>query len=165
MEWAGLYASEVIKNDIGIMGVNIRKQWGQKSNNNIIRITESEIRDIVRESVEQILSKVKCDYHVGKYEVVNGLDEYDITPYLYHSLRRFGWTYQVKMYFSEDDTYCLLRRKDNKKLFFAKIVPAPELGEKQTKFVPCRPKEVPQIIFQDVQRFLSHSSESEHNVT
>lgn len=147
------------------MGVNIRKQWGQKSNNNIIRITESEIRDIVRESVEQILSKVKCDYHVGKYEVVNGLDEYDITPYLYHSLRRFGWTYQVKMYFSEDDTYCLLRRKDNKKLFFAKIVPAPELGEKQTKFVPCRPKEVPQIIFQDVQRFLSHSSESEHNVT
>ena len=32
------------------------------------------------------------------------------------------------MYFSKDGTYCLLRRKSNRKLFFAKIVLAPELG-------------------------------------
>lgn len=134
--------------------------------NRTIRITESEIRDMVRESVSKILSEeVKCDYYVGKYEVVNGLDEYDITPHLYLSMKRFGWTYHVKMYFSEDESYCLLRRKDNRKLFFAKIIPAPELGEKETKFVPCRPKDVPHIIRQDAQLCLSHSSKRVHNMT
>ena len=122
----------------------------------LFSVTKSDIKNMVMESVCRIILKEsKCDYHVGKYEVVNGLDEHDISPRLYDSLKKFGWVYDVKMYFSHDDTYCLLRREDNKKLFLAKIVPAPELGEKKTKFVPCRPqpKEVPQIILLDVKRF------------
>ena len=132
----------------------------------LLSITESEIKNMVMECVCRIISEEpKCDYKVGKYEVVNGWDERDITPYLYHSLKNFGWTYQVKMYFSKDGTYCLLRRKSNRKLFFAKIVLAPELGDKATKFVPCHPKEVPQIILQDVQRFLwLHPERRGHNV-
>ena len=54
----------------------------------LLSITESEIKNMVMECVCRIISEEpKCDYKVGKYEVVNGWDERDITPYLYHSLK------------------------------------------------------------------------------
>lgn len=156
----------VPKFDFNPKTTNRKISLEEENNLSLISVTESDIKNMVMECVCRIISEeVKCDYHVGKYEVVNGWDERDITPYLYHSLKKFGWVYQVKMYFSKDGTYCLLRRKSNRKLFFAKIVTAPELGEKETKFVPCRTKEVPRVIRQDVQRFLRlHPERRGHNV-
>ncbi len=53
--------------------------------NRTIRITESEIRDMVRESVERILSESKSEYGPNGYRIVKGGMDYTIKGEKRHS--------------------------------------------------------------------------------
>lgn len=53
--------------------------------NRTIRISESEIRDMVRESVEQILSESKSEYGPNGYRIVKGGMDYTIKGEKQHS--------------------------------------------------------------------------------
>lgn len=123
-----------------------------QSNNRTIRITESEIRNMVRESVFRIISETDTHNHIGEYEVIDGWGEG--VEYKAPSLKQFGVFNDIRMYLSKTHTYCLHRRIDNGKYFFSEIVPAPELGKDETKFVPRHLSAIPSAICQDALRLL-----------
>lgn len=54
--------------------------------NRTIRITESEIRDIIRESVEQILSESESEYGPNGYRIVKDGMDYTIKGEKQHSV-------------------------------------------------------------------------------
>lgn len=112
--------------------------------NRTIRITESEIRDMVRESVERILESQR--EKIGDYEIMNG-DCF--TKNYAPSLKEFGAFLEIRMYYSKHHTYCLHCRYDDGMLFWTEIVPAPELGKNQTKYRPISVSKVPSIILHD----------------
>lgn len=70
-----------------------------QSNNRTIRITESEIRDMVRESVEQILSESESEYGPNGYRIVKGGMDYTIKGEKMHSVisvvNKYGTAYHV----------------------------------------------------------------------
>lgn len=117
-------------------------------------ITESEIRDMVRESVIRLISESETDTteYIGEYEVIDGWGEG--VEYWAPSLKQFGFFNDIRMYLSKTHTYCLHKRIDNGKYFFSEIVPAPELGKDETKFVPRHLSEIPSAICQDALRLL-----------
>lgn len=119
---------------------------------NIIRLTSSDLKHIITESVQRILQEQesKVGKRLGEYEVIDGRFASCKAP----SLERFGYYNDVRMYYSPCHTYCLMRREDNGTLFFAEIVTAPELGKNQTKYVPRKPNEVPSFILRDAQSLL-----------
>lgn len=128
---------------------------GVKENREVVRLTESKIRKIVEKSVRGILKELyEPVYYLGNYMVINGLWESKTSD----SLKEFGTYNDIRMYFSNENTYCLLRRENNGTFFFAEIIPAPELGtengKKKTKYEPRRPSEVPKNILQDAQALL-----------
>lgn len=126
--------------------------------NRTIRITESVIRDIVRESVIQIISEATINGHtyavekqLGKWKCIDGIyADYDFSEF-----GKKGYSQDVRMYIDTTApkdvpaTYCLFRRMDNGKYFYAKIVMAPELGPNETKFLLVRRSEVPREILND----------------
>lgn len=69
------------------------------SSNRTIRITESEIRDIVRESVELILSESESEYGPNEYRIVKGGMDYTINGDKRHSkisvVNKYGMAYHI----------------------------------------------------------------------
>ncbi len=67
--------------------------------NRTIRITESEIRDMIRESVERILSESKSEYGPNGYRIVKGGMDYTIKGEKMHSaisvVNKYGTAYHV----------------------------------------------------------------------
>lgn len=98
--------------------------------NRTIRITESVIRDIVRESVIQIISEATINGHtyavekqLGKWKCIDGIyADYDFSEF-----GKKGYSQDVRMYIDTTApkdvpaTYCLFRRMDNGKYFYAKL--------------------------------------------
>ena len=84
---------------------------------------------------------------IGEYEVIEGSGIMGTcrAP----SIKQFGWFAELCMYYSKAHTYCLHLRKKTDKGFFCEIVPAPELGENETKYVPRHLSEIPVAIRQD----------------
>ena len=121
-------------------------------------LKESDLKSIIRDCLNRILSQLSKQ-NVGKYEVIDG----DSLEHEADSITQFGHFNDIRMYTSDEETYCLMRRCNNGTYFFTKIVDAPELGEKETKFVPVKPKDVPPIILRDAQSLI-HSSATLHNL-
>lgn len=144
----------VIKFEFNPQTTNRKLSLEGKNKHNTISITESEIRDMVRESAIRLISESETDTteYIGEYEVIDGWGEG--VEYLAPSLKQFGIFNDIRMYLSKTHTYCLHKRIDNGKYFFSEIVPAPELGKDETKYVPCHLSEIPSVIRQDALRLL-----------
>ncbi len=126
--------------------------------NRIIQITESDIKKMVMECVCRIISEATINGHtyaikkqLGKWECIDGIyADYDFSEF-----GKEDYCQDVRMYMDTTApkdvpaTYCLFRRMDNGKYFYAKIVMAPERGLKKTKFLIVRRSEVPQEILTD----------------
>lgn len=134
------------------------KNSAMMDTSNKITITESDIRNMVRESVYRILDE-SPNGRIGEYECKNGFLRTLKAP----SLKQFGYFNDVRLYYSPSHTYCLLRREDNGTLFFAEIIDAPEIGKNDTKFVPRKPSEVPNVILRDAQSLL-RKAKSQHTL-
>ncbi len=108
-------------------------------------IGESQQRSIFHQCVREVLSEERRK--IGEYEVIEGPGIVSLcwAP----SIKQFGMFYELRMYYSKAHTYCLHLRKENDKGFFCEIVPAPELGENKTKYVPRHLSEIPSPIRQD----------------
>ena len=128
--------------------------------NRKIRITEGALRKIVNESVKKVLkqavfeaakncSAIPVKKKLGKWNCIDG-QWWDGTPY---GLEHKGLVQDVRMYDKEtnDDTFetiALFRRCDNKKFFYAQIVPIE--NSKDTKWKPLPLSKVPEIIKNDI---------------
>lgn len=151
------------------------KPYESKTYKKSVILTGSNLKNIIAESVSRVLSEYYNEDYlpevvkvrkrenktkgrqgnansriIGNYEVIE-------TPSLdckAESLKQFGWYEHILMYYSQKHTYCLLRRCKNGMYFFAEIVDAPELGNKETKFNPLVPKDVPAIILRDAQNYI-----------
>lgn len=86
------------------------------------------------------------EYQFGQYKCVDGYAEY-------YNIGKKGLCKGIRMYMDmsskDKTTYCLFQRADNKKFFYCEIVPAPERGPKETKFLPLPLSKVPQLVRQD----------------
>lgn len=112
-----------------------------------ISITESDIRKMVRECICKVIQEqYPQEYQLGKYKCVDGYAEY-------YNIEEKGLCRGIRMYMDmsskDKTTYCLFQRADNKKFFYCEIVPAPEKGPKETKFLPLPLSKVPQSVRQD----------------
>lgn len=116
---------------------------------NVMRLSEADLRYIVSESVRRVCEQSDKEYpKVGAYTIVPDMGS------MVHrsvSLKNFGWHYYILMYYSDEHTYCLMQREDNGKFFYTEIVDAPELGEKETKFIPVSISDIPAQIHHDAQ--------------
>lgn len=96
------------------------------------------------------MTENKYDYTVGKWGVCYS----DFRLYDF-SKEGKGECVGVRMYIDGSNTdhiqptYCLFKRKDNGKYFWATIVDAPEIGPKETKFLIVPSSSLPQEILQD----------------
>jgi hypothetical protein len=113
-----------------------------------IRITETELKGIIAESVKRIL--YGASHKIGNWERVpsNG--------YEFHDIPSKGKCVGIAMYVDNTTnekippTYCLFRRGSNGKYFYATIVDASEKGPKETKFLTVPVSNVPQEIRKDL---------------
>lgn len=124
----------------------------------VIHLNESELLALIKDCVKKVISEQQKRM-LGDYEILDG----DGMEHEADSIIQFGHFNDIRMYVSNTDTYCLMKRCDNGTYFFTRIVDAPELGEKQTKFKPMNPKDVPPIILRDAQSLI-HSSTTLHNL-
>lgn len=125
---------------------NMRYDWASKYIKNAKPIREA------RCLMGRIENKVQYD-KLGPYDIVPSND-FLITRYRCDSLKQFGEYRNYVMYSSDTDTYCFMQRVDNNTFFCAKIIPAPELGEKQTKFQAVKQDEIPNIILHHFRQWL-----------
>lgn len=120
----------------------------------VIRLTESVLKEMIAESLREALNEMREPVgKIGEFEIIDG----SWGTYRCESLKDFEPFNDVRMYYSDEHTYCLMRREDNGTFFFAEIVPAPELGKNETKFEPKRPSEVPNKILRDAKNYLHNS--------
>ena len=127
----------------------------EKSN---VTLMENTLRHIIQKHIRKTLLEYR-EKAVGKYTAIDG----DGLKWQADSIIQFGWYNNIRMYDSDDDTYCLMRRYENGMYFFTKIVDAPELGKDETKFVPVKAKDVPSVILRDA-RSLIRLQTKEHNL-
>lgn len=143
-------------------------------------LSESQLRYVItstiKEAINKVYSKAISDSEsekkvygclsrdfgpskgkIGEFKYING----DLGSHTCEWLHKFGRYNDVRMYISLKHTYCLMRREDNGTFFFTEIVPAPEIGEDETKFQAKRPHEVPPILLKDA-RFLLQKAKSRH---
>lgn len=138
--------------DSAIPQIQKNKTQQNEGTSKLLKLSEVDLKYIVSESVERILSEQIMQYpKIGDYTIVPDLGS---MVHRSDSLKNFGWHYYILMYYSDEHTYCLMQREDNGKFFFTEIVDAPELGEKETKFTPVSVHNIPAIILQDIQRRL-----------
>ena len=142
----------------------MKAKISQAYHNHVIRITESEIRGIVRESVGKILLTEKyynpaiepmVDYKIGDYDVLYGAEEEQIIC----DLPQKGWVEDIIMYSAMakgGKTYALYRRCDNGKYFFVEIMDLPE-DKKHLHAKVISRKSVPQIIWNDAKDVVRYS--------
>lgn len=142
----------VLKFEFNPQTTNRKLSLEEKNKHNTISIMESDIRNMVRESVIRIISEAMINGHtfavekqLGKWKCIDGIyADYDFSEF-----GKKDYCQDVRMYMDTTApkdvpaTYCLFRRIDNGKYFYAKIVMAPELGPNETKFLLMRRSEVP----------------------
>ena len=131
-------------------GTSMNESKSKRTSTNIktIRITETELKGIIAESVKRILSV--ASHKIGNWERVpsNG--------YEFHDIPSKGKCVGIAMYVDNTTnetippTYCLFRRGSNGKYFYATIIGAPEKGTKETKFLTVPVSNVPQEIRKDL---------------
>lgn len=118
---------------------------------NIIRLTESQFRQILVESISAVLNlnEEKCKKKVGDYTALDG----QWMLMVYDGIENKGRVQDIRMYDNDlfrgkenFDTILLFRRQDNLKFFYARIVP---VGEHGVKFESIPLKDVPKIIKDD----------------
>lgn len=120
-------------------------------NRQVVRLNESQLRGMIEKHLKKVLNEMREPVgKIGEFEIIDG----SWGTYRCDSLKDFEPFNDVRMYYSDEHTYCLMRREDNGTFFFAEIVPAPELGKNETKFEPKRPSEVPNKILRDAQELL-----------
>lgn len=132
--------------------VEVYKQM-RESTSSVVCLNESELRALIKDCVTKVLSEQQKRM-LSNYEIIDG----DGMEHEADSIIQFGHFNDIRMYCSEEDTYCLMRRCDNGSYFFTQIVDAPELGEKETKFKPVKPKDVPSIILRDAKSLIRSSA-------
>lgn len=116
---------------------------------NRIRLTESQFRQILVESISAVLNEEKCEKKVGDYTALDG----QWMLMVYDGIENKGRVQDIRMYDNDlfrgkenFDTILLFRRQDNLKFFYARIVP---VGEHGVKFESIPLKDVPKIIKDD----------------
>lgn len=123
-------------------------------NKQVVKLTESQLRGMIEKHLKKVLNEMREPVgKIGEFEIIDG----SWGTYRCESLKDFEPFNDVRMYYSDEHTYCLMRREDNGTFFFAEIVPAPELGKNETKFEPKRPSEVPNKILRDAKNYLHNS--------
>lgn len=122
---------------------------GVKESRNTVRLTESELKEIIAESVKTVLKEME-EKTVEEYTVINGCSW---TSYP-HGLESKGGVIKIRMYDrnreeckNNFETYGLFRRVDNLKFFYAKIVPIE--NTKETKWVAVPRNKLPKAILDD----------------
>ena len=116
---------------------------------NNVTLMENTLRHIIQKHIRETLMEYR-EKAVGKYTTIDG----DGIKWQADSIIQFGWYNNIRMYDSDDDTYCLMRRCKNGMYFFTKIVDAPELGKDETKFIPVKAKDVPSVILRDARSLI-----------
>ena len=126
-------------------------------------LAESKITKIVRNTVSKILSeatnKPQVKERLGEWVCIDGL-WWDGTP---HGLESKGLVQDVRMYDKQTDndtfeTIALFRRCDNRKFFYAQIIPIE--NSKETKWEPLPLNKVPSIIKDDIKSINPQGHES-----
>lgn len=128
--------------------------------NRTIRITESEIRDIVLESVSKILSESQLlnesytTRRLGKYTIVNGDNE----PHSIEGLETYGNNlYDVAMYDTNDETICVFSvGKNSNKFIYCRLEYSKEYGQ-WLGFTPLKYYDAPYLIRQDIKENFTNS--------
>lgn len=141
--WKDCFTEGKIKKDIMTEAIN-----KISNTKRTIRLTKTELKGIIAESVKRILSV--APHKIGNWERVpsNG--------YEFHDIPSKGKCVGIAMYVNNTTnekippTYCLFRRGSNGKYFYATIVDAPEKGPKETKFLTVPVSNVPQEIRKDL---------------
>ena len=112
---------------------------------NCLLVAEYQSGNLFQQCAREVLSEERRK--IGEYEVIEGSGIMGTcrAP----SIKQFGWFAELCMYYSKAHAYCLHLRKKTDKGFFCEIVPAPELGENETKYVPRHLSEIPVAIRQD----------------
>ena len=117
-----------------------------------IKLTESDLRMIVKDCARRILNESKKHYNIEK---IGKWDRIPSNGYEFHMIPGKGTCVGLMMYVDSTSkieippTYCLFRRGDNGKYFYATIVASPEDGPKATKFLTVPLKELPEEIYKD----------------
>lgn len=112
-----------------------------------IRLTESDLHKMIKESIRQIIYEYKTK-RLGKYEVVLG----DMTPHKIDGLEQYGNNlYDYKMYHAKDETFCVFKiGKDTRKFICCRLEYDKEYGT-WLGFTPIKNYHVPTLIKQDLQ--------------
>lgn len=120
-----------------------------------IKLTESELKIVVKNCVRKVLSESEQRYNVGKIGKWNRIPS---NGYEFHKIPGKGTCVGIMMYVDSTSemeippTYCLFRRGDNGKYFYATIVASPKDGPKATKFSIVPLKEIPEEIYKDIRK-------------
>ena len=118
-----------------------------------IVLTESDLKMMVKNCVRKVLSESEQRYNVGKIGKWNRIPS---NGYEFHKIPGKGTCVGIMMYVDSTSemeippTYCLFRRGDNGKYFYATIVASPKDGPKATKFSIVPLKELPEEIYKDL---------------
>lgn len=112
-----------------------------------IRLTESDLHKVIKESVRQIIYEYKTK-RLGKYDVVFG----DMTPHKIDGLEQYGKNlYDYRMYHAKDETFCVFKiGKDTRKFICCRLEYDKEYGA-WLGFTPIKNYLVPILIKQDLQ--------------
>ena len=122
------------------------------SESKTIRLNESDLRRIVGECIRKVLSESEHHYNVRK------IVRWDCIPsngYEFQEIPGKGTCVGIMMYVDNTSkkeippTYCLFRRGNNGKYFYATIIASPEGGPKATKFSIVPLRELPVEIYKD----------------
>ena len=122
------------------------------SESKTIRLNESDLRRIVMECIRKVLSESEHHYNVRK------IGRWDCIPsngYEFQEIPGKGTCVGIMMYVDNTSkkeippTYCLFRRGNNGKYFYATIIASPEGGPKATKFSIVPLRELPVEIYKD----------------
>lgn len=121
-------------------------------NINIIHLNESDLKEIIVKTIKRVLQESQNNENVHK---VGNWDCVPSNGYEFHNIPNKGMCLGIAMYMDNTSnekippTYCLFRRGDNGKYFYATIINAPEREIKGTKFSIVPVSDVPQEIYRD----------------
>ena len=117
------------------------------------RVAESVLMKIVSKAVRKVLNEEEQRYNVGKIGKWNRIPS---NGYEFHKIPGKGTCVGIMMYVDNTSemeippTYCLFRRGDNGKYFYATIAASPKDGSKATKFSIVPLKDIPEEIYKDL---------------
>ena len=150
----------VIKFEFNPQTTNRKLSLEEKNKHNTISITESEIRDIVLESVSKILSESQLlnesytTRRLGKYTIVNGDNE----PHSIEGLETYDNNlYDVAMYDTNDETICVFSvGKNSNKFIYCRLEYSKEYGQ-WLGFTPLKYYDAPYLIRQEIKENFTNS--------